>query len=441
MEFTYNGMVRYGFGFTNPNHAAALIILVVVGMLYIIEFLLYTTLFYTYSRAGIFALAVSALLFFMLRQVMLKQNYMEYFQRKYLLQYTFYVLTLLAVFFYSSISSRVINSFIRHDKSISNRFDVWHGGLNMFFDMPLGTGTALSGKIYTLFYLPSNSSLNYRTLVNSFLTFIVEQGVIVSVICLFGALSILTAAIDLLQSNELKLLHKKIIICCLSAMGGGVICGMLSTCFDISLAFDSINNVLQYLTLILWLGCFAVIFAIGINYYRILCLKKIFSRVGWSLSVLIILAILYYFFMPIDKVKIHYLRTGIVSIGESHNSSKVLIVPDFSDGFKDQFYTMTKHFKAKNISIVILENMDIKKLVGEQAFDAVCLYGASCSMLNVLPESDAEIILFCPKTLDIATDFNKKNISKIFLKYYDETGSNFIWENYLAGSGKIEYIQ
>ena len=25
MEFTYDGMVRYGFGFYNPNHAAALI--------------------------------------------------------------------------------------------------------------------------------------------------------------------------------------------------------------------------------------------------------------------------------------------------------------------------------------------------------------------------------------------------------------------------------
>lgn len=24
MEFTYNGMVRWGFGFENPNHAAAL---------------------------------------------------------------------------------------------------------------------------------------------------------------------------------------------------------------------------------------------------------------------------------------------------------------------------------------------------------------------------------------------------------------------------------
>ncbi len=59
MEFTFNGVVRHGFGFYNPNHAAAFICAIFPFLLgwqkykwlsYILMFFLVICLTLTYSR-------------------------------------------------------------------------------------------------------------------------------------------------------------------------------------------------------------------------------------------------------------------------------------------------------------------------------------------------------------------------------------------------------
>ncbi|MEI8248410.1 MAG: hypothetical protein WCI51_21450, partial [Lentisphaerota bacterium] len=78
MEFTYHGMIRYGFGFFNPNHAAALITCLLpfcwsirlllknkaaVYPAVAAEILLYLALIFTYSRTGFIAVLVEGLIF------------------------------------------------------------------------------------------------------------------------------------------------------------------------------------------------------------------------------------------------------------------------------------------------------------------------------------------------------------------------------------------
>ena len=77
MEFTYDGLVRYGFGFYNPNHAAALIcaILPFVWILFlsenfykklfggILSTVLLVALVFTYSRSGILVATLEAIFF------------------------------------------------------------------------------------------------------------------------------------------------------------------------------------------------------------------------------------------------------------------------------------------------------------------------------------------------------------------------------------------
>lgn len=77
MEFTYEGFVRYGFGFYNPNHAAAFIcaILPFAWLAFlqkpcwqkilggILSVILIFALAFTYSRAGVLVFILEALAF------------------------------------------------------------------------------------------------------------------------------------------------------------------------------------------------------------------------------------------------------------------------------------------------------------------------------------------------------------------------------------------
>ena len=211
--------------------------------------------------------------------------------------------------------------------------------------------------------------------------------------------------------------------------------------FDISLKINSINNALQYLTFIIWLGFFSILFVAGINYYKILCLKKVLTYAGICLAAFVALTLFYRLGISSDEVKIHYEETGVVTIEGKQTSSEILIIPDFTSDLKNQLYTIRKHFKSQSLKFVVSKKVNVKTLVEEQSFDIIILYGRACGMLNNLAKSDAKVFLFCPPALDLATDFKRKSIAKIYLKHSDENGSNFIWENHLADAKKIIYIK
>ena len=134
MEFTYEGLVRYGFGFYNPNHAAAFICAIlpfawillfqracwqkILGGL--ISVILILALAFTYSRAGVLVFILEALAFAF------------YFGKKY--WKVFFGIG--AVLILSLLISSAVGRFAL-DASASNRIEIWLAGLRLFFGKSL----------------------------------------------------------------------------------------------------------------------------------------------------------------------------------------------------------------------------------------------------------------------------------------------------------------
>ena len=62
------------------------------------------------------------------------------------------------------------------DRSVGNRFDVWSAALQMSVENPRGFGAGRSGEEYMQWYQATEREEGYRTMVNSYLTFLVEYG-------------------------------------------------------------------------------------------------------------------------------------------------------------------------------------------------------------------------------------------------------------------------
>ena len=84
------------------------------------------------------------------------------------------------------------------DASVHNRFTLWQGGLAMLADTPMGVGAGNSGRVYMDWYQPLTATEGYRTLVNSYLTFATEQGLVVfgGVLALFGIFWLVTGIVS-----------------------------------------------------------------------------------------------------------------------------------------------------------------------------------------------------------------------------------------------------
>ncbi len=67
------------------------------------------------------------------------------------------------------------------DASVGNRAELWEGALQMAVENPLGFGGGNSGAQYVQWYQAAGRDEGYRTMVNSYLTFLVERGWPVSV--------------------------------------------------------------------------------------------------------------------------------------------------------------------------------------------------------------------------------------------------------------------
>lgn len=173
MEFTYEGFVRYGFGFYNPNHAAAFICAVlpftwialfqracwqkILGGL--LSTILIFALAFTYSRAGVLVFILEVLAFAF------------YFGKKYWKAYC----TIGVILIFSLLFSSAMGRFT-FDAAASNRIEIWLAGLRLFLGNPLGVGLGNSGEIASAFLLPQD--IEIRSLVNSHLTLLCEFGFI-----------------------------------------------------------------------------------------------------------------------------------------------------------------------------------------------------------------------------------------------------------------------
>ncbi|MBN2641492.1 MAG: O-antigen ligase family protein [Victivallales bacterium] len=449
MEFTYKGMIRYGYGFDNPNHAAALITMLlpvlwtiradasrrlikypVLGM----ELVLYVALFYTYSRAGVLALMFAGVFFCLSRRIFIKHKAFSLPRGANLYMSGATLLVIATGLVYSGLASRLIKTFTSPDRAITNRFSLWSKGVKMLNDIPDGVGTGLSGQIYTLFYLPPDCYLSYRTMVNSFLTFAVEQGVLVSAVVFGVMLAIIGTALLFICKN---IALKNIIICALTVIVSGTVSGLLSTCFDISLCFSGTNNILQYLLLGIWLAGFITsIVCIVVN--RRDC-EVLSLKLGGIAGLMLMISVsgCYMLSPGASAVGISSPEKGIVVINPENPGASGLILPDFNlDNLKEQIHTIIRHYPDKQLAIVIDRHVNLK--FSREALNAkeILLYGSSTTgMLCDLPE-DKKIIIFNPD-LPARTAIPPERIAGIYLNSYDEHGVNFLWEK--LASETIKY--
>ena len=167
MEFTFDGIVQQGFGFYNPNHAAALICALFpflwgwkkyawIG--WMITFLLTIPLVMTYSRTGVLVLAFELAAYFILSKT---KNW------KLIAAIVSGILLILIV-------GGIFGRFAL-DKAVTNRPEIWLAGLKLYAVNPLGVGLSNSGMVVSNFML---EDIQCRTLVNSHLTLLVEFGII-----------------------------------------------------------------------------------------------------------------------------------------------------------------------------------------------------------------------------------------------------------------------
>ena len=171
MEFTFDGIVRLGFGFYNPNHAAALLCALFPFMWgwkkYALlgwggTILLAIPLCLTYSRTGV------AVLFFELAAYLILKRVKNW---RFIAAISVGILLVLA---FGGIFRR-----FTVDAAIINRLSIWLAGLQLYAANPFGVGLGNSGCVVSNFLL---QDIQCRTLVNSHLTLLAEFGIFAGLI-------------------------------------------------------------------------------------------------------------------------------------------------------------------------------------------------------------------------------------------------------------------
>lgn len=362
MEFTYDGMVRLGYGFYNPNHAAALICallpflwewcfrteqkLIRIAPI-LLTLLLTAALIFTFSRTGIAVMILEALLYGALKR---KINW------KWI--GAFAVVTLILVFL-SGVWMR-----FRLDGAVMNRPKIWLAGLQLFAANPLGVGGGNSGKLATAFLLPDG--IQCRTLVNSHLTFLVEYGIIFGFIWFAILLYALSRGI-----------RKTAFFC---SLAGLAVSALSASVFDPGVLFDFQSyGDLPLLNFILSWGIFLLYFAlIAVCSLGKIQWKKFAAAAGLSGTVLLVFLL----FQTPDAPH----RKGEYLIREGSPMTVVL--------YDGEWKLREIRAYLENGWILPLKDCCLPETVRREKIDRIYLFGEMSTMAKDFPEQPLYFI--CP---------------------------------------------
>lgn len=193
MDFVVGDIVRQGFGFANPNHAAAAICALFpfcwgwrgrwrwVGRL--IGAALCVMLAMTYSRTGMAVLAVEAGALWLMMCGECWRAHIARAKRALRSNVARGVRacpTIWGLAVAVCVAAGVVWWMwprLTLDGAVMNRPKIWLAGLRLFAANPLGVGFGKSGEIASAFILPD--AITVRTLVNSHLTLLAEMGAVV----------------------------------------------------------------------------------------------------------------------------------------------------------------------------------------------------------------------------------------------------------------------
>ena len=179
MEFTYHGLVRYSFGFDNPNHAATLFaMLLPFGIMLsfcsgkiwlkavsVISVLSLTTGIHLHlfqSRDA--KCGCASVIFFLLYGWRNKVQ----LNLKHVVVTCSILVIILSIVLLSGGTERFVSWLYAPGRSVTNRFELWRNSLHILYDNPLGVGCGMSGKIYTLFYQTPDKTTVYRLWLTAF---------------------------------------------------------------------------------------------------------------------------------------------------------------------------------------------------------------------------------------------------------------------------------
>lgn len=428
MEFTYNGLLRYGFGFANPNHAAAAIMLLLpilwyarlkIGgqnlrakifsvIIFIGEISLYVGLLLTYSRAGILSLMLAGIIWRWRLRKINEEFFLTY--RHWIMIIGFGLLAMVL-----NVTGRFNFSEQHTYSSAANRVAVFNAGVHLFAENPLGVGAGNAGKIVTLFYFGENAGLAYRTLVNSFLTFLVEQGAI------FGGLLL---TIIFMALFALPKIHRRFSAMLFTIIGAGLFNGNLSTCFDYTSLFSISRDELSFVLTVI----FGVFLCGGAFYGIIYTAKKI-----RLLAVAIIVAILciggFYvgglFLCQSPKTyKLDVTADNLVKVTPaltSPNARGLVRVSKDDDLLAARIFADTL---SMNYYFPLFANVQPPR---DNHADTLILYRPR--EIDDLPATLKQLIIFYPEFPPVVLDDIAPTITRIiYLPKWDERGDNYLWQ-------------
>jgi hypothetical protein len=212
-EYLYGDSLRWNFGFENPNKAAVLFACLLplcwlawsaswrIGRLWLrIPAIVFSGLLFlgaggcllsTFSRGGLVAglVAMGYLWFqsFLRLKVVRsegdggdegdegKGETTSFWQSPSFWFSLLLILLLICGAIWCGLAERA-SSGVVGDASVTHRLELWKGALQMAHDNPLGFGAGQSGTAYMDWYQALERTEGYRTMVNSYLTFLVERG-------------------------------------------------------------------------------------------------------------------------------------------------------------------------------------------------------------------------------------------------------------------------
>lgn len=197
VEYFYGETLRWSFGFENPNKAAVIFACAVplawclwqlswrLGNKWLkISALVGTAgalmaawycLIMTYSRGGMVAAGI-ALLYLASHAVVRSRKPGTPWHKSAEVWLSVLLAAVLAVgTMWNGLGTRSTEG-LGKDASVGNRMELWNGALQMAAENAHGFGTGKSGEQYMQWYQPLERHEGYRTMVNSYLTFLVEQG-------------------------------------------------------------------------------------------------------------------------------------------------------------------------------------------------------------------------------------------------------------------------
>jgi hypothetical protein len=196
VEYFYGDALRWSFGFENPNKAAVIFVCVLPLLWGLWQMawrlanpwlklptLAVTTgslmvawhcLSMTYSRGGLVA-ALVALIYLIGVSAWKDRKTRNGNQNAQWRMSALLIAAFMVCVFSNGLGARTSKAF-KEDASVGNRIELWGSALQMSVENPLGSGSGKSGEQYMNWYQPEGRKEAYRTMVNSYLTFLVERG-------------------------------------------------------------------------------------------------------------------------------------------------------------------------------------------------------------------------------------------------------------------------